>query len=88
MAKISNLLAILQLPGEATNVRSVLGEFLALSDADKASCRISTAEKLFPLVFGNDATLQSEANYSKQKETTWSVQLPAIYLCANLTSAI
>ncbi|KAJ5458640.1 FAD-bindingtype 2 [Penicillium sp. IBT 31633x] len=72
MAEMSSLLAILQLPEESANVRSVLIKSLALDDAEKASRRISVAEKLFPLVCGNDATQQSEANFSEQRETTWS----------------
>ncbi|KAJ5970229.1 FAD-binding type 2 [Penicillium vulpinum] len=72
MTNISNLLAILQLPETNLDAETVLTQFLALSDAGKATWRLNTAEKIFTAVFGDDAAVQSDINFSEQKETTWS----------------
>ncbi|KAJ5493701.1 FAD-binding type 2 [Penicillium fimorum] len=72
MADISNLLAILQIPERNIDAETILTRFLTLSDADKATYRLNTAEKTFPLVFGDDAIVQNDVNFSEGKETTWS----------------
>ncbi|KXG49321.1 FAD-binding, type 2 [Penicillium griseofulvum] len=72
MAGILNLLEILQLPETTIDVETILTQFLTLSDADKATCRLNTAERIFPAIFGDDAIIHSDVNFSTQNETTWS----------------
>ncbi|KAJ5382261.1 FAD-binding type 2 [Penicillium concentricum] len=72
MADISNILAILQILERSIDAETILTQFLALSDADKATCRLNTAENIFRLVFGDDAVVQSDIIFSEGKETTWS----------------
>ena len=71
MAGILNLLEILQLPETTIDVETILTQFLTLSDADKATCRLNTAERIFPAIFGDDAIIHSDVNFSTQNETTW-----------------
>lgn len=71
MAEISSLLKTLQLDETLPGVKSALNNFLALSNADKASRRLREAKKIFPLIFGDDAVSESDVSYSERNKTTW-----------------
>lgn len=72
MAETTKLLSILQLSSAvAQDAEELLTSFYALNDAEKANAKLETAGKIFPIVFGENAVLQSDANFSDRKQTAW-----------------
>lgn len=72
MAETSRLLSILKLSSDvAQHVEPLLTSFQALNDGEKEGARLNIAGKIFPLVFGEDASLQSDSTFSDRKETVW-----------------
>lgn len=49
----------------------IVEEFLNLPQANKDDLPSSRAETLFPLVFGEDASIQTDPNFTKWSMTTW-----------------
>ncbi|KAJ5805940.1 FAD-binding type 2 [Penicillium pulvis] len=74
MAHVARLLSILQLSHEpASAVETILQEFDALNDAEKSDRGLITAEAVFPLVFGQDASIRSDPLFSERNNTVWSL---------------
>lgn len=71
MAHVSRLLSILQLsPENASAVETILRDFDAL-DTEKSNRDLITAEAVFPLVFGQDASIRSDPLFSERNNTVW-----------------
>lgn len=49
----------------------VMEEFLHLPQANKDDLPSSRAETLFPLVFGEDASIQTDPTFTHRSMTTW-----------------
>jgi hypothetical protein len=71
MADISILLDTLRVLDTTINVETIITEFHALSEADKDDRRLSTAKKIFPLIFGDNASVQGDIDFSERTKTTW-----------------
>lgn len=72
MRSLSNILEILCLTSEQTRkFQACLSEFDALADTDKDDHRLSTAETLFPVVFGENVAIETDSRYIEFSETTW-----------------
>lgn len=68
---LSGLLEVLGPPSETRYFRTYLSEFAALSDTEKDNRRLNVADLVFPLVFGEDAIINTSPTFSQFSETTW-----------------
>lgn len=72
MEDIERLLAILELPSALSqNVHSSLLDFIVLPEIDRENGRTQTIEKIFPIVFGDNALIKASATYQSLLKSTW-----------------
>jgi hypothetical protein len=55
----------------AQDVKLLLSDFDTLTGAEQANRRLSTAEKIFPLAFGEDASVSTDTEFLERNSTTW-----------------
>lgn len=66
------LLEILQLSSEkGSAVEVILQEFFELEQTDREASLTTTAESLFLMVFGDDATIFSNPHFAERNSTVW-----------------
>ncbi|KAJ5698965.1 FAD-binding type 2 [Penicillium macrosclerotiorum] len=71
---VACLLSILQLtPEKVAAVEPILSQFHALKDCEKNDRRLATTETVFPLVFGEDASVRTDPHFSERNNTVWSL---------------
>lgn len=72
MIGIPRLLEILQLSSEkGSAVEVILQDFFELGQTDRGASLTTTAESLFLLVFGDDATICSNPHFAERNSTVW-----------------
>lgn len=75
MSPPSTVTSILEIVAVAADARpeaeACLSAFAALSEDDQEATRSTTIAKLFPLVFGDIAAVESSENFQELKESPW-----------------
>jgi hypothetical protein len=70
LAKIKDILAAF-LPDQSPTAEEALSRFASLSDEDKKIALPSTIETIFPLVFGENAAVESSEGFKELKNKQW-----------------
>jgi len=71
-ATVTSILKILDITqANRKEAEAILDKFVTLKDEEKKVVRSATIEKLFPLVFGENALVPTSANFEELKKSTW-----------------
>lgn len=72
MKNIEDLPASLHLSPELSQkFKAFLSGFGASPDIDRGCYNLNAVETIFPLVFGENATIKTFSNFAELNETTW-----------------
>jgi len=69
MTSPSEILA--KIPIESKEAEEYLSQFASLSEEEKKAIRPAAIEKLFPLVFGDIAAIESSESFAQLKQKPW-----------------
>lgn len=78
MAPLTNIKDVLAAisPGQSPRVEEALSRFVSLSEEERKEALPSTIETTFPLVFGENASIESSEDFETLKNKPWYVSWP------------
>jgi hypothetical protein len=69
---VSSILELVNIPSNnRKDAEALLNNFVALKEDEKKNTRSATIQKLFPLVFGENASVENSPNFEELKKSPW-----------------
>jgi len=69
---VSSILDLVDIPSNnRKDAEALLNIFITLKEDEKKNTRSATIQKLFPLVFGENASVETSPNFEELKKSPW-----------------